>query len=1064
MKPSFALTLSNDRVGLLHRTPKGWLPVGDCIFGSPDFDAQLDYLRSSALGLSPKGITTKLVIPNSEILYLEVEAPGADANTRRRQIRSALKDKTPYPVEDLVFDSWGKGPMVQVAVVWKGTLQEAEGFADANRFNPVSFVALPDEGQFKGEPYFGTTSVAATILSAGERVERDQDPIFLIAREVPRAEAAQPAAATAAPADTPAPQPEIAPPPPEAPTPDETPAPELPAPAAPPEDAPAEAPVELPPDALPDEIPAPGARAPEDMGAPPPLATEPPRPIPAFHRREAEPAATAPVETPAPASRAGAQPVAESAPSDAAADEAPMAVDVPDPSAPDDDLPPMPAGLGGRRATPPRSGAAARAAAADDVPAMPAGLQAALAGRRAEAAPAAPARGAQAAGGEADDLPPEPSPAALAAFASRRSPDPAPPRPAPQPRGVLSDGPGAFRPPVDRPAPARPMVAPKPAAAPQAVTAAAQPAPRPEDKALKGLKGLGTPVTAPTIPGTSRKVRRSETAPATGEAAAAPQRPAKTAKPQFGLGSRPQPVRGRPKYLGLILTLALLLLLVLVAAWSSYFVARDDTAAQPAVAEATGGDAAEPALSPEDIAAMNEAEAEADGQVLDSGDADPAMAAADTAADPVAADATGTDPAAVADAVPADPAQSDAAPPPAEATAAVAPAQPAPAEPAPDTPIGTAADAAPAPSAEPQDEIFLAAMDQPPQTPDPVALPAPGATADAAPGFQMPPPPFGTVYRFDEAGLLIPTPEGIVTPEGVLLVAGRPSKLPPDRPAAVAAAADAARAAAAAQEAAATAAATPGAIAAGAAAAPGPDPWMADPSLSDARPKDRPADLVPPAAAAGDDASLAPAADSRFASLRPQARTATVIAAAAAAAPAASAADASLVQASASPLAVSVSMKPASRPKDLSRAVEAAVAAAVAQPDLVPAPPPEPEPKPQQVAAAQPPAKAAKPAEPEAEPEPEPEVDTSRDRSPVLKGVVAKKATFVNALNLSKTSLIGVYGTPSKRYALIRSSTGRYKKVKVGDTLDGGKVVAIAQSELTYQKSGRTYTLSMPKG
>ncbi len=59
-------------------------------------------------------------------------------------------------------------------------------------------------------------------------------------------------------------------------------------------------------------------------------------------------------------------------------------------------------------------------------------------------------------------------------------------------------------------------------------------------------------------------------------------------------------------------------------------------------------------------------------------------------------------------------------------------------------------------------------------------------------------------------------------------------------------------------------------------------------------------------------------------------------------------------------------------------------------------------------------------------------MDTSRDRSPALKGVVAKKATFVNALNLSKTSLIGVYGTPSKRYALVRMSTGRYKKVKVG--------------------------------
>ncbi len=92
---------------------------------------------------------------------------------------------------------------------------------------------------------------------------------------------------------------------------------------------------------------------------------------------------------------------------------------------------------------------------------------------------------------------------------------------------------------------------------------------------------------------------------------------------------------------------------------------------------------------------------------------------------------------------------------------------------------------APSPASEPQDEIFLAAMDQPPLTPDPVALPGPSATADAAPGFQMPPPAFGTVYQFDANGLLVPTKEGILSPDGVMLIAGRPSKLPPERPAAV---------------------------------------------------------------------------------------------------------------------------------------------------------------------------------------------------------------------------------------------------------------------------------------
>ena len=77
---------------------------------------------------------------------------------------------------------------------------------------------------------------------------------------------------------------------------------------------------------------------------------------------------------------------------------------------------------------------------------------------------------------------------------------------------------------------------------------------------------------------------------------------------------------------------------------------------------------------------------------------------------------------------------------------------------------------------------------------------------------------------------------------------------------------------------------------------------------------------------------------------------------------------------------------------------------------------------------------------------------------------VAKQATYVNALNLSKTNLIGVYGTQSNRYALVRMSNGKYKKVRVGDRIDGGTVQAITQSEVRYQKGGRLVALKMPKG
>ncbi|WP_299934836.1 hypothetical protein [uncultured Pelagimonas sp.] len=76
---------------------------------------------------------------------------------------------------------------------------------------------------------------------------------------------------------------------------------------------------------------------------------------------------------------------------------------------------------------------------------------------------------------------------------------------------------------------------------------------------------------------------------------------------------------------------------------------------------------------------------------------------------------------------------------------------------------------------------------------------------------------------------------------------------------------------------------------------------------------------------------------------------------------------------------------------------------------------------------------------------------------------VAQSATVRNAINLKKISLIGVYGTPAARRALVRLPNGKYKKVKVGDRLDGGRVAAIGDSELRYTKSGRNLTLKMPR-
>lgn len=87
MKPNFALNLSHEGISLLHRAKTGWLRVGDVGLDAPDLDAQLNLLRKTAADLETGGLTTKLVIPNSQILYTEIDAPGPDTAVRISQIR-----------------------------------------------------------------------------------------------------------------------------------------------------------------------------------------------------------------------------------------------------------------------------------------------------------------------------------------------------------------------------------------------------------------------------------------------------------------------------------------------------------------------------------------------------------------------------------------------------------------------------------------------------------------------------------------------------------------------------------------------------------------------------------------------------------------------------------------------------------------------------------------------------------------------------------------------------------------------------------------------------------------
>jgi hypothetical protein len=138
-------------------------------------------------------------------------------------------------------------------------------------------------------------------------------------------------------------------------------------------------------------------------------------------------------------------------------------------------------------------------------------------------------------------------------------------------------------------------------------------------------------------------------------------------------------------------------------------------------------------------------------------------------------------------------------------------------------------------------------------------------------------------------------------------------------------------------------------------------------------------------------------------------------------------------------LAVSVARRPDARPNNFAQVVARSRQAA--------APPP--------VAAAPAPTRTAAVA---ATPAPPTIVAPSGN----VPGGVAQAATVDNAMNLRQMNLVGVYGKPNARRALVRLGNGRFVKVEVGSALDGGQVTAIGDTALNFVKRGKTYALVLP--
>lgn len=74
---------------------------------------------------------------------------------------------------------------------------------------------------------------------------------------------------------------------------------------------------------------------------------------------------------------------------------------------------------------------------------------------------------------------------------------------------------------------------------------------------------------------------------------------------------------------------------------------------------------------------------------------------------------------------------------------------------------------------------------------------------------------------------------------------------------------------------------------------------------------------------------------------------------------------------------------------------------------------------------------------------------------------VAKLAT--EKASLSRTALIGIFGSDANPSALIRSDGGDIAKVKVGDTFQGSVVSAISNDSLVLARRGKAKVLTLPR-
>lgn len=178
MFPNAAISLSVDGITALLKADDGWRSIGQVPLDDPDLTGSLEALRLRAEAILGAPMRSKLIIPNDQIRFLEIDAVPEKISAGQTACAQALEGQTPYPINELRYDWTTTGTTTNIAAVAVETLTEAEAFATQYGLNPICFVGLPETGNLGTadlsiEPYFGTVKAAANLLDAQQRIDRE---------------------------------------------------------------------------------------------------------------------------------------------------------------------------------------------------------------------------------------------------------------------------------------------------------------------------------------------------------------------------------------------------------------------------------------------------------------------------------------------------------------------------------------------------------------------------------------------------------------------------------------------------------------------------------------------------------------------------------------------------------------------------------------------------------------------------------------------------------------------------------------------------------------------------